>query len=108
MAKIAVVHIDNPGGFDPGARTYKLSPAVVLDGVAHDYVTIWIHPALPFQQAELYVVPATESGACALRTLKRAPGSQVLHGNPDSPEYVDGVHWLALQALGGYDIGTEE
>ncbi|KZM68371.1 hypothetical protein [Nocardia terpenica] len=96
----AVVHIDELGGYAGPARCYKLSPPVRLDGTDHEYVTVWVQPRLPHQNAEVAVVAATGTGACATLSLIRQPGSHVLHTDPATGEDVHGCHAKALDLLG--------
>jgi hypothetical protein len=97
----ATVHIESVGGFAGPARCFKVDPPFM----GSDYVTIWAQTGFgEHTLPEACVVPATETGACAERSLKRRPGSFVLHDDPDTPERVDGAYWMALLMLGGYEI----
>ncbi|WP_228002127.1 hypothetical protein [Nocardia australiensis] len=97
----ATVQVADVGGYSGPARCFKVDPP--YEG--HDYVTVWVQRSFgPHQMAEAGVVPATETGACAERSLKRRPGSFTLHEDPDTPERVDGAYWLALLMLGGYTV----
>lgn len=97
----ATLHIDDLGGYAGPARCYKLdTPKTFSDGVVAHYVTVWIQPGYGWQDPEVSLVPATETGACLTTSVRRRPGSYVLHDDPDTPEYVEGAYWLALTQLG--------
>lgn len=101
----ATVQVAEVGGYSGPARCFKVDPPYLG---AH-YVTVWVQPAFgQHQLAEAAVVPATETGACAEQSLKRRPGSFVLHSNPGTAEEIDGAYWLALLMLGGYEIAGPE
>ncbi|WP_069166803.1 hypothetical protein [Nocardia altamirensis] len=100
----AALHVDNLGGYIGPARCYKLDPPIRLDGIDCEYVTVWIQPRLPHQQAEVGVVAATVTGACATMSVMRQPGSFVLHGDPDNDDYLEGCYTMALGLL-GYQLG---
>ncbi|CAM3954196.1 hypothetical protein NONI108955_01320 [Nocardia ninae] len=100
----AVLHADDLGGYIGPARCYRLDPPVRLGGTDHEYVTVWVQPGLPHQQAEVGVVAATSTGACATWSMLRQPGSFVLHGDPDTDDYLDGCYTMALGLL-GYQLG---
>lgn len=98
----AVVHIAEVGGFAGPARCFAVDPP--YEG--SQYVTVWVQPSFgEFQLPEVAVIPATETGASSEPSLKRRPGSFILHDNPDTPERINGAFWMALLMLGGYDIG---
>ncbi|PKV80927.1 hypothetical protein [Nocardia fluminea] len=100
----AILHRDNVLGHAGPARVWHLDPPALIGGERHPYVCIWIVPSAGHQDAEVVAVASTESGAAAGRSVQRRPGSYTLHGDPDSPEYVDGCHLVALQILGGYTV----
>ncbi|MGV9540942.1 hypothetical protein ACWDSF_06415 [Nocardia beijingensis] len=104
----ATVHIDDVGGYAGRARCFKLDPP--YEG--HAYATVCVQPSFgPHQLPEVVVYPAGDSGAAAERSLKRRPGSYVLHEPADTDEKFDGACWLSLLMLGqpGYEIqGPEE
>ncbi|MFC9892099.1 hypothetical protein ACFVMC_00255 [Nocardia sp. NPDC127579] len=98
MAK-ATIHVADVGGYPGPARCFEVDPPY---GGAR-YVTVWVQRSFgQHQLAEACVVPATETGACAEHSLKRRPGSYVLHEEPNTPQRIDGAYWLALLMLGGY------
>ncbi|MFI5781218.1 hypothetical protein [Nocardia sp. NPDC051570] len=96
----AVLHIDNLGGYAGPARCYKLDPPVRFGDTDHEYVTVWVQPRLPHQNAEVAVVAATASGACATMSVIRQPGSHVLHTDPATTDDLDACHAKALDLLG--------
>lgn len=100
----ATLHRDNVGGHSGPARVWHLDPPAQIAGEAHSFVCIWIVPSAGHQDAEVVTVASTESGAAAGRSVQRRAGSFTLHADPDSPEYEDGCHLLALQLLGGYSV----
>lgn len=96
----ATVQVETVGGYPGVARCYKVDPPYQ----GSDYVTAWVQPSFgKHQLPEVGVVPAVESGACAEPSMKRRPGSFVLHDSPDTAEKIDGAFWLALLMLGGYE-----
>lgn len=116
MERTAAVHIPHIEGHPGFARTFKLSHPLP-DG--HQFVTIWVQPS--FGNAvgpEVVIIPATESGACAEPSIKRRPGSFVMHeeplavdatGNGSRVEHViDGAYRMALMMLGGYGLEIED
>ncbi len=100
----ATLHRADVGGFAGPARCYQLDPPMKFAGQEYRYVTIWVQKEYAHQGAEVCIVPATESGACALPSVRKLGGSITLHDTPDTADYVNGVHFLALQALGGYSF----
>ncbi|WP_028478701.1 hypothetical protein [Nocardia sp. CNY236] len=98
----ATLHKDNVGGHVSPARCWKLDPPVRIGDQEHEFVCTWVTPARPHQSAEVVAVLATENGAVAGKSVQRRAGSYTLHTDPDTPEHIDGAHWLALQLLGGY------
>lgn len=99
----ATVHIAEVGGYAGRARCFAVDPP--YNG--HEYVTVCAQPAFgPHQLPEVTVFPATESGACAETTLKRRPGSFVLHKAVETDAEFDWQCWLALLMLGqpGYEL----
>lgn len=104
----ATVHIAEVGGCAGPARCYRLDPPARLNGAEYDYVTIWVQPAYAHQNAEVVVVPADETGASAIRSLRPQGGSVTLHDDytPGDTVYEDGVRWLALRMLGDYQVVT--
>lgn len=107
MAK-ATLHLDNVGGHAAPARVWRLDPPAQINGQQHEFVAIWIIPGAGYQDPEVVTVAATETGAIAGRSVQRRAGSYVLPGNPDTLDYVNGAHWLALQLLGGYEIVSDD
>lgn len=96
----ATVHIDEVGGFPGPARCFAVDPP--YQGA--DFVTVWVQGSFgPHQEPEAGLVPATETGACADRSVKRRAGSFVLHDEPDTQERIDGAHWMAI-ILAGYTL----
>lgn len=109
----AILHRDQVGGHAGPARVWRLDPPAQIAGGTHPYVCIWVVPSAGHQEAEVVTVASSESGAAAGGSVRRGPGSFVLHGDPDSPEYIDGCHFMALQLLGNYaarpqDEATED
>ena len=100
----AFLHRDNVGGHAGPGRVWHLDPPAQIAGGSHPYVCIWVTPSAGHQYAEVVTVASNESGAAVARSVQRGPGSFVLHGDPDSPEYIDGCHLVALQFLGGYTV----
>ncbi|MFI6168855.1 hypothetical protein ACIBCN_18890 [Nocardia sp. NPDC051052] len=100
----ATLHIADVGGFAGPARTYKLEPAVTIDGIEIRYVTLWIQKGYAHQLPEIVLIPADEQGDSINLSLKRFPGSLVLRELPDTPEHMDGIYWSALKVLGDYDF----
>ncbi|WP_029932501.1 hypothetical protein [Nocardia otitidiscaviarum] len=99
----ATVHIEQVGGYAGPARCFAIDPPFQ----GHSYVTAWVQPGFgDIQLPEVALVPATETGAAAENSLKRRPGSFVLHEPPDTPERIEGAYWLALLMLGGYEIAS--
>ncbi|MFC8531950.1 hypothetical protein [Nocardia sp. NPDC057227] len=88
------------------ARHYRLDPPVVIDGRSHEYVVLAITPRMYSAAAEIRAYPATEFGTCAEVTLSRRVGSFTLRDDytPGDEAYEDGVRWLSLQHLGGYEV----
>ncbi|WP_282778330.1 MULTISPECIES: hypothetical protein [unclassified Nocardia] len=103
----ATLHIADLGGYAGPARCYRLDPVPVINGAPAPFVTIWVQRGYAHQMPEVNVVPATSSGACATRSVMAAPGSFTLHFEPVTDEQIDGAHWLALQALGGYTVSGQ-
>ncbi|AHH20872.1 hypothetical protein NONO_c60960 [Nocardia nova SH22a] len=96
----ATVHIDDVQGFPGPARCFKVDPP--YHGA--DFVVVWAQPSFGrHQEPEAGLVPATETGACAERSVKKRGGSYVLHDEPDTQERIDGAHWLAL-IMAGYTL----
>lgn len=104
----ATFHMDKTSVHSGPGRVWRLDPPIRIDGHEHEYVCIWIDQGGKHQAPEVVTVAATESGAAAGTSVRRRAGSFTLQGDPDSPEYVDGCHWLSLQLLGGYEIVSPE
>lgn len=104
----ATFHADKVRTHSGPAKVWRLDPPARIDGQEHEFVCIWIDSGGKHQSPEVVTVAATESGAAIGGSIRRRAGSFTLQGDPDSPEYVDGCHWLALQLLGGYEIATPE
>lgn len=102
----ATFHADKVNTHSGPAKVWRLDPPVRIDGHDHEFVCIWIDRGSKHQSPEVIAVPSTESGAAVGRSVQRRAGSFVLHTDPDSPDYVTGAHWLALQLLGGYTIAV--
>ncbi|MEU2013124.1 hypothetical protein [Nocardia sp. NPDC019302] len=101
------MHIDDVGGYAGRARCFRVDPP--YEG--HEFVTICAQPAFGAHQLpEMVTYPATDTGAAAERSLKRRPGSFVIHEPADTDEKFDWQCWLALQMLGqpGYDLQASE
>jgi len=96
----ASLHIDNVGGYPGYARTYKLSEAKSFAGISTEYVTIWIQKGFAYQDPEVGLIASTETGASAGTSVRRAPGSFVLHYMPETPEQIEGAFAYALMSLG--------
>lgn len=96
------MQVESVGGYAGAARCFRLVPP--FNG--HSYVTICVTPSFgPAVGPEVGVFPAEERGACVLPSMKRHPGSFVLHDEPDSPEKLDGAYAFALLMIGDYRIG---
>lgn len=103
----ATLHLDNVRGYAGPTRCYRLSqPHSFGGGTVSQYAIVCIQPPFPHQAATATVFPGTETGACVERSLRQRGGSFTLHDDykPGDPVYQDGVCWMALQMLGGYDI----
>lgn len=102
----ATVHISTVGGYAGVSRCYRLDPPARIDGRDCEFVTISITSRYQQVAPEVRVYPATETGAPVGPILAKRAGSLVLHDDytPGDETYEDGVRWLALQNLGGYQI----
>lgn len=100
----ATLHLEEVGGFPGPARTYKLSEPKDFGTTRTDYVTVWFQKGFKFQDPEVGLVPATETGACAEPSMRRRPGSFVLHDNPETPEQIEGAYLYALWSLGVQEV----
>lgn len=102
---VATLHLADVGGFPGSARCWQLDPPAQVEGRTVEYVTVYVQEGYAHQAPEVCTVPALkDSGAVDGRSVRRIVGSFTLGGDPDSPEYVDGCHFLALQFLGGYNV----
>lgn len=101
----ATLHLSEVGGWPGPAMCWKLDPPKAFGGFTAEYVVTCIVQEFPYQNAEVFCVPADESGACVdpSRSVRKRGGSITLHETPDTPDYVAGAHWFALQGLGGYN-----
>jgi hypothetical protein len=101
----ATMHIAEVGGYAGRARCFAIDPP--YEG--HHYATVCVVPALgAVTRPEAMTFPAGETGACAELSLKRRPGSYVLHDTVQTDEQFDGACALALLMLGGYTIGPQD
>ncbi len=107
----ATVHLASVGGYAGYARCFKLSEPYVDSGGSFDYLTLWVQPSFgEVVGPEVVIVPATETGAAAERSLKRRPGSFVLHDEPITRDQfgnatavvdkIEGAYQWALMNLG--------
>ncbi|WP_305779994.1 hypothetical protein [Nocardia nova] len=73
----------------------------------NEYVTVCVTPAFGNAvRPEAMVFPATETGACALNSLVRQPGTHVLHTQADTDQQFADACAAALLILGqpGYVV----
>ncbi|WP_280393365.1 hypothetical protein [Nocardia wallacei] len=99
----ATVHLAEVDGYAGRARCFAIDPPYQ----GHGYVTVCVEPAFGdviLPEAKVY--PATETGACAERSLKRRPGSVVLHDEATTDDGFTYACWLVLLMLGqpGYEL----
>lgn len=81
------------------ARCYKLSEPTDFDGdgISHEYAIVRVSFARENISAQIAVLPGTETGAVADRTLNPRLGSMRLKGCPkDNPAYIEGCFTMAL------------
>lgn len=106
LVPTATVHLPTVDGYAGPARCFAVDPPYL----GHSYVTVWAQPSFgPSVGPEACLIPAGETGAAATlpdgsRSLKRHPGSYVLHDEPDTPQRLDGAYAFALLMLGGYTV----
>ena len=102
--------LDEVGGWPGRARCYHVDPPANIMGGDHDHVVVWVQPRYGHQSPEVGVLPSTEFGAAKANSVMRQAGSFTLHNDfdPADTTYVDGVCWLALQLLGGYQPAPAE
>lgn len=105
----ATLHLAEVGGFPGSARCWQLDPPAVIAGRPTEFVTVYVQEGFAHQFPETVTVRALpDSGAVDGQSVMRLPGSFVLPGDPDSPQYIDGCHFLALQFLGGYTVRVQD
>lgn len=101
----ATIVIEEPNGYaGRHARCFRLSEPFR----GFDYVVVWIQPSHgTLVGPKAVIVPSTETGAPAERSLKEQPGSVTLHDEPFTPGTLDpiedkleGAYWWALLQLG--------
>jgi hypothetical protein len=113
----ATVHLASVGGFAGIARCFALSEPYVDSGGSFNYLTLWVQPSFgKVVGPEVVIIPATETGAAAEPSLKRRPGSFVLHDEPitydqfgtakAAVDKIEGAYQWALLQI-GYDYQVD-
>jgi hypothetical protein len=104
----ATIHIENPPGYaGRHSRCFALSEP--YDGA--NFLVLWIQPPHGnLVGPEVITIPSDATGAPLERSLKRRPGSFVMHDNPFEqlpngdlmpiPHLIEGGYWWALLQLG--------
>ncbi|WP_405490511.1 hypothetical protein [Nocardia sp. NBC_00511] len=101
----ATIQVAEVGGFVGRARCFEIDPPYET----HSYVTICVTPALGgVVRPKADIFPATETGACAERSLMARAGSFVLHEEADTEQKLDDSYAWALMLLGGYAIQPQD
>lgn len=105
----ATVHIAELGGHAGQARCYRIDPPRKFgDDLEHEYVVVSVVAPTDWTDAEVTVLPSTETGASAYPTLRKRVGSFTPDGDPSASEhYLEGCFAWALASLGGYTVSEQ-
>ncbi len=102
----ATLHLPEVPGYAGISVCWKLDPPAPLGRGSHEFVVQSITESFGPVPARIRVYAATESGAAAGFTLAEMVGSFALRDDytPGDKAYEDGIRWLSLQHLGGYEV----